>query len=184
MGRPERLKAPGWHHVMANAVDGLVAFEDRHDVWIYERSLAVTVRRYGWVCVSYCFLGTHLHLLLFLDDESLPEGMRLVNTDFARRYNQRRNRRGHALRERYTSVYVDSQAHLLGLFRYIDLNPVRAGLCADPAEWTWGSFRAIMGLAAAPAFLDVDAALKLFGRTPETARAEYERFIRLGLLAA
>ena len=128
-------------------------------------------------------MGTHLHLLVATRDESLPLGMHIVNTDFARRFNQRRDRRGHVFRERYTSVYVQSQAHLLGVFRYIDLNPVRAGLCSDPEEWEWGSFRPIMGLARPPAFLDVGTALALFGRSAESARAEYARFVRLELAA-
>jgi putative transposase len=184
MGRALRIDAPGWHHVSANSVDGHIMFADVCDAHVFGRALTRVVDRFGWTCACYCLMGTHYHLLVFINDATLARGTHLLNSVFARAYNQRRGRKGHALRARYSSTLIESQSHLLGVFRYIELNPVRAGLCSDPADWEWSSFRPITGLAPAPAFLDVAAAQSLFGRTPDTARAEYARFVRLGLLAA
>jgi putative transposase len=184
VGRAPRTDGPGWHHVTANSVDGLVAFVDGHDARLFGRIVTVVVRRFGWTCAAYCLLGTHYHLLLFIENVTLARGIHVVNSVFAHRYNERRERKGHVFGARFHSVPVEAQSHLLEVFRYIELNPVRAGLCGDPAGWAWSSFRPITGLAPAPAFLDVSAALSLFGRTPEAGRAEYARFVRLGLLAA
>jgi len=59
----------------------------------------------------------------------------------------------------------------------VERNPVRAGLVARPHDWRWSSFRAIVGLAPPPWYLDVAAVLALFGRTVESARGEYEALI-------
>jgi putative transposase len=183
MGRAPRIDGPGWHHVNTSAVDGGLAFVDVHDARRFIEITTAVVRRFRWRCASYCLLGTHYHLLLSIQEATLARGMHVLNSSYARTYNERRDRRGHVFGSRYYSVLVESQSHLLETFRYIDLNPVRAGLCREPAAWAWSSYRPIMGLAPAPAFLDVSAALELFGRTPETARAEYARFVRLGMQA-
>jgi putative transposase len=184
VAREPRIDTPGWHHVNTSAVDGLVAFADRHDVRVFNDTLTYVVRRFDWTCACYCVMGTHYHVLVFLVNSTLARGIHILNSVLAHRFNERRDRKGHMFGARYFSAYVESQSHLLEVFRYIELNPVRAGLCSDPADWEWSSFRPIMGLARAPEFLSVSAAHELFGRTPETARAEYARFVRLGLLAA
>ena len=61
--------------------------------------------------------------------------------------------------------------------RYVALNPVRAGLCQNPAQWPWSSYRALAGLDAAPEFLCESFILSLFGDTIETARARFRHFV-------
>jgi putative transposase len=61
--------------------------------------------------------------------------------------------------------------------RYVALNPVRAGLCNDPAEWPWGSYRALAGLERPPDFLDVKAVHGLFSLHPEGAAKAYKAFV-------
>ena len=61
--------------------------------------------------------------------------------------------------------------------RYIEMNPVWAGLCVRPAQWRWSSHRAIMGRTLAPAWLDARTTLGYFGVKPEVARWRYERFV-------
>jgi putative transposase len=184
VGRAPRIDGPGWHHVNTTSVDGVLAVGDERDARRFTDIATAVVRRFRWRCAAYCLLGTHYHLLVSIDDETLARGMHVLNSSYARAYNERHDRKGHVFGARYYSVLVQSQSHLLETFRYIDLNPVRARLCSDPAGWAWSSYLPIMGLSPAPAFLDVSAALELFGRTPETARAEYARFVRLGMEAA
>jgi REP element-mobilizing transposase RayT len=57
---------------------------------------------------------------------------------------------------------IRGDAHLLVAFRYIALNPVRAGLCERPADWPWSSYRATAGLEHEPPWLEVEFARALF----------------------
>ncbi|MGH8550468.1 MAG: transposase [Methylococcales bacterium] len=63
---------------------------------------------------------------------------------------------GHLFQGRYKGIPVRKQAYLLELTRYVVLNPVRARMVADPADWPWCSDRSVIGEAAAPSWLDTD----------------------------
>jgi len=79
------------------------------------------------------------------------------------------------------SSLIEDEAHLLGTHRYVALNPIEAGLCRHPADWIWGSFRAIAGLEAPSAFLSVQRTLDLFHLPRDEARAAYVRLVESGL---
>ena len=62
-------------------------------------------------------------------------GMRRLNGVYTQTFNRRHRRVGHVLQGRYKAILVDRDAYLLELCRYVVLNPVRARLVEDPAEW-------------------------------------------------
>jgi hypothetical protein len=70
---------------------------------------------------------------------------------------------------------------LLELARYIELNPVRAGMVARPADWSWSSFAATMGIFDAPGWLQSDLVLNHFGSDREANRNAYEQFVLQGM---
>ena len=78
-------------------------------------------------------------------------------------------------------VDVLTEGHLLLSARYIDLNPVRAGMTTRPDEWPWSSYRSHVGLEHGPRFLSLAEFLPLFGKTPTRAREAYRRFVEKGL---
>jgi putative transposase len=61
--------------------------------------------------------------------------------------------------------------------RYVARNPVRAGLCAEPRNWRWSSYRALIGLERPPIFLDVRGALAAFGGFGKAAEVVYARTV-------
>jgi putative transposase len=107
--------------------------------------------------------------------------MQYVNGRYAQWANWNRSERGHVFEARYSAMLVETDSHALEVHRYIALNPVRAGLVRDPEEWPWGSLPALLGRERPLAFLDVNAALALFGSTPSAARRRLRMFIRDGL---
>lgn len=111
--------------------------------------------------------------------EDLAPGMKRLNGNYAQSFNRRHRGRGHVFESRYASVLVENDGHLRWLFRYLARNPVDAGLCDDPKDWPWSSYARLLGLpnARPPRFLAVDAALGLFGRTRERARARLRNFV-------
>ena len=89
---------------------------------------------------AYCLMTNHIHLLLTPSDEA---GCSLMMRDLARRYasyfNRRYARTGQLWEGRFRSCLVDSARYVLGCYRYIELNPVRAGMVATPDAHPWSS---------------------------------------------
>ena len=75
------------------------------------------------------------------------------------------------------SSVVETEVHLLEAIRYVVLNPVRAGICTDPAEWSWSSFRATAGIERCPRFLAAARVRRYFGRGPSSGEL-YAAFVR------
>ena len=103
--------------------------------------------------------------------------MRQLNGVFTQQYNRRRARCGHLFQARYKAILVDAESHLLAAVRYIAWNPVRAGLCSEPAAWKWSSYPAMLGLVPGPAFLTASSILRHFGRDRATACDRLAAFV-------
>ncbi len=138
--------------------------------------LEEATRRYRVYCTAYCLMGNHYHLALETRD-GLSAAMHYLNGRYAREFNLRHGFTGHLFERRFISVRVETDWQLLELGRYIVLNPIRAGLCAEPAEWRWSSYRPILGLSAAPPFLDTPRFLELFDRDRHRARRAFHDFV-------
>jgi putative transposase len=178
VGRALRIDAPGaFYHVTSRGNGGRAIYFDDRDRRVFLAMFARVRRRYGWVCLAFCLMTNHYHLLLETPDGGLSGGMRELNGGYARRTNRRYAQDGHLFRNRFGAETLEREEHLLEACRYIVLNPVRAGLCSDPADWPWSSYRACAGLEYAPHFLAVDRVLRLFGRSPAAARRAYRAFV-------
>lgn len=170
MARPLRLAvADGVYHVTARGNARAAIFRDDHDRRALLALLAHVARRCGWRCLSYCLMDNHFHLLLRTPDPNLPRGMQQLKGGYALAFNRRHERVGHLFAGRYGAQLVQQDAHLLETFRYIALNPVRAGLCRDPIDWSWSAHPALAGQARAPALLQVEEALSWFALQGEPA---------------
>jgi len=108
--------------------------------------------------------------------------MQELNGNHARRMNRRYDRTGHLVRNRFFSVALETEAHLVAAILYVARNPVRAGLCASPAAWPDGGYRATAGLEPAPPWLAVASVRALFGEDHQRAVATYRDFVHAGHL--
>jgi REP element-mobilizing transposase RayT len=182
VARQLRLDFPdALHHVTARALFGQMLFQDDLDRARLLLCLRRTVERYGWVVHAYCLMGTHYHLGVLTPRGNLSRGMRQLNALYAQRVNARQGRWGPVFQGRFKSILVERDEHLAEMCRYIDLNPVRAGICSHPAEYRWSSHRALIGLDPPPSFLDTDWLLGQFGRNRGRARAAYAAFVEAGM---
>jgi putative transposase len=174
---PRPLVPKGTYHVTAKRCAGQSLFADSHDRATLLAIVALVVERHGWTCSSYCLMPTHFHLLITTLDADLDAGMQRLNSNYATSFNRRHGSSGHVFGSRYGAELIQSDGHLLETCRYIPLNPVRAGLCVDPEDWRWSSFRATMGKERAPGFLDTSWLLRLFGPNDAVARARFRAFV-------
>jgi REP-associated tyrosine transposase len=178
MTRPYRIEEPGGiFHIATRSVDERRAFATIEDRWSFLGVLNDVVSECGWLCKSYCLMGSHYHLIVETPRPNLSVGMQRLNGTYAQRFNGRHARRGHLFGGRFFSVLTDNEPHLLAALRYVARNPVEAGLCARPADWRWSSYRATIGLEPALGLLDVDGLLGLFGSRRHVARAEFARLV-------
>jgi REP element-mobilizing transposase RayT len=152
-------------------------FADAEDhlrfLWLLD---AVALRR-GWLGYAYCLMPNHYHLVIETPEPDISIGMHWLNFRYAQSFNHRHALDGHLFQDRFYSVLVDGDWHLLELSRYLALNPVEACLCRQPGGWVWSSYSAIAGFAQPRSFLAVSRVLDLFGRDPATARARFRAFV-------
>ncbi len=142
MPRHARLDEPGaWHHVMNRGIAKRTLFENEHDIRTFLARLALAVRARQLEVHAFCLLTTHFHLLVRSPEAQLSQALQFIQNSYSRWFNRTRRRDGPLYRARFRSKRVDSLEYRLQLVRYIDSNPVEAGLAASPAEYPHGSAR-------------------------------------------
>jgi len=144
---------------------------------VFLATVGAAVRRAGWQCVGYCVMETHYHLLVITPEPNLPTGMQWLNGTYARRFNTAHERYGHLWQGRYGAKPVTDDEYLMRLVAYLPMNPVKAGECDQPGDYSWSSFRAIVGVEPPPSFLDVDWTLDLFADDRDEARRLFEQHV-------
>ena len=151
MARNPRYDERGsWHYVMNRGIARRTVFERRADVRYFLSRIARAVRRGELEIHAYCILTTHFHLLVRSHSGKLAEGMRRIQNEYVRWFNRSRRRDGPLFRGRFKSKPVKSLAYRRILVRYIDANPVAAGLVQVPSQYPHGSARAYSGVAGRP----------------------------------
>lgn len=155
MARPIRLQYPGaFYHVTDRGDRKEAIFNSDADRISFLQLLNTTSTTHGWHLLAYCLMDNHYHLMLETDRPNLAAGMARLNGGYTQRFNRAYDRVGHVFQGRYKSQVVSSDRHLLEACRYVVLNPLRAGLVNDPADWQWSSYCASAGLSPALSCLD------------------------------
>lgn len=156
MPRTARIVVPGLaHHVIQRGNRKQRIFHTHGDCRCYVEMLAEAMRMHAVKCLAWCLMPNHVHLVLKpATADGLRAVMSSVHTRFAQRINNREQSSGHLFQDRFRSYPMD-EAHLMIAVRYVENNPVKAGLAATPDEWRWSSARAHLNLAPDP-LTDVD----------------------------
>jgi len=180
MARRPRGDRPGaWHHVVNRAIARRPYFETRSDQRYFLAQLAAEVRSGRIEVHAFCLMTTHFHLLVRSPLGELSEGMRRVQYRYARKFNRLRRRDGPLIRARFFSKRADTVLYRRTIVRYIDINPVRAGLVRTGAEYEFGSARAYVS-GKTPPWLTTDwireHALELTGRRRFSSRVYLQAY--------
>ena len=143
MARIARVVAPGLpHHVTQRGNRCQQTFFSDDDFGAYRRLMASSCARCTTQVWAYCLMPNHVHLVMVPHE---PDALRCALGEAHRRYTRRVNSRegwvGHLWQERFHSFVMD-ETYMLAAVRYIETNPVRAGLCARAWDWPWSSARA------------------------------------------
>ena len=179
MSRPLRIEFPGAiYHVTSRGDRGEAIYRDDADRQAHLALIAHAMDRFNAQVLAYCLMGNHYHLVLHTRQANLSRLMRHFNGVYTQDYNRRHGLVGHLFQGRFKSILVDRDTHLLALCRYVERNPVAAHMVDAPGEWAWSSYRAHVGLARTPAWLDTDGLHGyLLGRSVN-GRADRDRACR------
>ena len=182
MARPLRIEFPGAvYHVIARGNEKRDVFVDAQDYRHFVATLARIAQRLQWRLWTYCLMPNHYHLVVETQEPTLARGMRDLNGIHAQRFNRRHDRVGHLFQGRYKAFLVHKDSYLREVVRYVVLNPVRARLCGDPADWPWSSHRAILGASADPPLVALEDLPRMFSRDLEAGRLGYATFVLAGI---
>jgi putative transposase len=160
---PRLFNPDGIYHLATQGSDRRPLFLFDRDREVFLDRLSRAVERFQFLCLAYCLMGNHYHLVVQTPDERLSKALRELHGGYSRDFNRRHGCSAHLFRNRFLSREVDSDGYLLTVCQYVVLNPVRAGLCGDPADWRWSSYRATAGIETAPSFLSEDRLREAFG---------------------
>ena len=171
MARALRDDYPGaLHHVFLRGVDRMPIVRDSLDYQRFVEFLEGAAARTGIECHGWTVMPNHYHLIVGSPDGTLSRGMHWLNSQHARLFNQRHDRVGHLFQGRFGSRVITSDADLLGIVRYLALNPVRAGLVDDPTDWKWSSYGFLQAPQSAPSFLRVAPIMQALGASSDPLR--------------
>ena len=151
-----RAVIPGvWHHITQRGNRRQTVFFKDSDRKQYLDLLCRNCARYGVKVTGYCLMTNHVHILAVPARETgLAQAFGLTHNDYARWLNVARGDTGHLWQCRYYSCPMD-EAHQWAALRYVELNPVRAGLVKSAEDWQWSSAAAHAGTGNAPPLLDL-----------------------------
>lgn len=129
MPQMARMESPGsLVHIMAHSIEGKPMFKDDQDrsefLSRFEKGLAKT----GYLCYTWALMDNHYHLFLRTSEKPMSKLMRSLNGGYASYYNKRHKKEGCLFRNRFKSILCQDQDYAIKLIKYVNLNPLCAGI--------------------------------------------------------
>ena len=156
MPRGARLVLPGLpHHLTHRGNNRQEVFRDEEDRLTYLALLRHYAPKHGLKVLGYCLMTNHVHLAAVPErEDSLARAMGCAHLRYAQAFNWRYGECGHRWQGRFYSCALDD-SHLIAALRYVERNPVRAGMTARAWEYGWSSAAAHLGDRDPSGLLDV-----------------------------
>ena len=143
MGRLPRAIEDGLvYHALnrGNNRDDVFADDDDREAFLV--ALGRTKDRYPFRLFGYCLMSNHFHLLIRPEPgQTISRILQSLTVAHTWRYHSRHQTSGHVWQGRFKSPVIQDDMHLLVVLRYIEANPLRAGIVSDPADYRWSSYQ-------------------------------------------
>ena len=163
------------YHAINRGNNREVVFHDEEDHRAFLTSLARAKERYPFRLYGYCLMSDHFHLLLGPEPgQSISRILQSITVAHTARYHKQHGSSGHVWQGRFRSPVIQEDEHLLVVLRYIEANPIRAGLIARLADYPWSSYQA-HGLGQADPLLSAMPVYEALGRTAAERRSRWRR---------
>ncbi len=181
MARLPRLVIPGWpHHVIQRGNNRQAIVRSDADRRAWREILADCLETYGVGLQAYVLMDNHFHLLLTpASAEALSRMMQALGRRYVGAHNAIHGRSGTLWEGRYKCSPVETDPYFLTCVRYIELNPVRAGIVSRAEDFAWSSAAHHLGLRRDPLVSDHPSYWAL-GNTPFERERRYRDFLEVG----
>ena len=193
MARPLRIEfEQALYHVCTRGNARGDIFRTDSDRTRFLTLLEQSTQRFAGAVFGFVLMDNHVHLLLQTYRPNLGHWMQWLILSYTVYFNRRHRSSGHLFQGRYKSFLVESGEYLLGLSRYIHLNPVRGARLGrgTPVErrnrlrhFQWSSYRSYAGLARPLGFVNEAMVLDELAGSGRAARLRYRRFVEEGLIS-
>lgn len=182
MARLPRLTLAGYaHHVILRGNNRQAIFSTPADYRFLLALLMENAKKCEVAIHAYVLMSNHFHLLATpATSDGLPKLMQAVGRTYVRYFNQSQKRTGTLWEGRYRSTLIQTDRYLLSCMAYIDLNPVRAGLVAQPQDYPWSSHLHYLGLRTDP-LITAHGLVWELGNTPFAREAAYAELVQSGI---
>ena len=142
MPRKPRFNIPGIpQHIIQRGNNRSLCFQSKQDYERYLADLKIAADKFGCKIHAFVLMTNHVHLLATpMQKNGLSQMMQALGRRYVRYYNRVHERTGTLWEGRFKSSLIDSDAYLLTCMRYIELNPVRAGMVVYPDDYPWSSY--------------------------------------------
>jgi putative transposase len=176
------LTVPGYpHHIIQRGNNRQAIFSGPADYELLLSLIDEHARKQQVAIHAYVLMSNHFHLLATPETaEGIPQMMQAVGRRYVRTYNLRHARTGTLWEGRYKSTLIQAERYLLACMVYIDLNPVRAGMVADPANYPWSSYQHYSGRKVDKLITPHPLYWEL-GNTPFAREQAYTELVRTGI---
>lgn len=185
MARLPRLTLPGYpHHVIQRGNNRQAIFASQADYQTLLSLLLENAQKFKVAIHAYVLMPNHFHLLATPETaDGLPQMMQAVGRRYVRWFNDAQGRSGTLWEGRYKSTVIDTDQYLLTCMAYLDLNPVRAGLVGQAADYAWSSHGHYIGQRMDKLITPHPLVWGL-GNTPFAREAAYADLVRGGISAS
>lgn len=173
--------AGGVYHVTTHGNGAAMVFDQPYQKLRVLDLVAETAESLDWDLYAWCIMGNHYHLLVRTPENDLSQGMHQINMKYGEWLNRTLGVKGHVFQDRFYSILLTQDSHLLEASRYIVLNPVRAGLVSSPEEWPWSSYGPAVTGAPSRVSLHDQPLMAMFDEASGPARAAYQEFVKAGI---
>ncbi len=164
--KPRSILAGYPFHVIVRGNNRQAIFHDDDDRSSFKWILRDACTAHQLAVHAYVLMTNHVHLIATPDrPEGLSRVMQAVGRQYVRRFNHRHGRSGTLWEGRYRASLIQGDRHLLACQRYVEMNPVRAGMVARPEQYEWSSHRHHLGLAS-DALVSPHSVYWALGNTP------------------
>ena len=132
-----RIDFAGYHHTINRGVNRCNIFNNIYDKDTFLAIVNKTALIHKVILHNYVLMDNHYHLLVKTSKENLSTFMRITNANYAQYFNKKYKRSGHLWQDRFKSKYITSESYLYTLLRYIEYNPLEAGISLHIGEYPY-----------------------------------------------
>jgi len=178
MPRTARVVFPSMpYHIITRGNNREPVFEEKEDFGKYLEICRRYKDQYEFKLYHWVLMSNHVHLLIETkENSSLSKLMQGINLAYTIWFNRKKGKVGHLWQDRYRSAVVERDNYLLECGRYIERNPLRAGIVKDPREYPWSSY-GVYGYGKGDGLTDRHDLYEVMGKGPSQRQRAYREYV-------